>query len=126
LAKGADLLPALAPAGRSGGIGLDLLRELPNKDAETSNFVAVASVVTGDAKAKSVKKIATADPVLAATMKLAGLPAPAARQRRRNQPDRRAPSRSHATDRSRCRTGSMPPSGPLPPASFRSRIDRAL
>lgn len=60
------------------GIGLDLLRELPNKDAATSNFVAVASVVTGDAKAKSVKKITTADPVLIATMQLAGLPAPAA------------------------------------------------
>jgi hypothetical protein len=60
------------------GIGLDLLREVPNKDAATSNFVAVASVVTGDAKPKSVKKIATADPVLAATMHLAGLPAPAA------------------------------------------------
>jgi len=60
------------------GIGLDLLRELPNKDAATSNFVAVASVVTGDAKAKSVKKIASADPVLIATMKLAGLPTPAA------------------------------------------------
>ncbi len=60
------------------GIGLDLLRELPNQDAATGNFVAVASVVTGDAKAKSVKKIASADPVLIATMKLAGLPAPAA------------------------------------------------
>jgi len=60
------------------GIGLDLLRELPNKDAATANFVAVASVVTGDAKAKSVKKIASADPVLAATMKLAGLQVPAA------------------------------------------------
>jgi hypothetical protein len=60
------------------GIGLDLLRELPNQDAATSNFVAVASVVTGDAKPKSVKKIASADPVLIATMKLAGLPAPAA------------------------------------------------
>ncbi|MDQ7249009.1 hypothetical protein [Dongia sedimenti] len=60
------------------GIGLDLLRELPNKDAATSNFVAVAAVVTGDAKAKSVKKIATADPVLIATMKLAGLPPPPA------------------------------------------------
>jgi hypothetical protein len=60
------------------GIGLDLLRELPNKDAATSNFVAVAAVVTGDAKAKSVKKIASADPVLIATMQLAGMPAPAA------------------------------------------------
>ena len=59
------------------GIGLDLLRELPNKDAATANFVAVASVVTGDAKAKSVKKIASADPVLIATMQLAGLPTPA-------------------------------------------------
>lgn len=60
------------------GIGLDLLREMPDKDAATSNFVAVASVVTGDAKAKTVKKIASADPVLIATMKLAGLSAPAA------------------------------------------------
>jgi hypothetical protein len=60
------------------GIGLDLLREMPNKDAATSNFVAAASVVTGDAKAKSVKKITAADPVLSATMQLAGLPAPAA------------------------------------------------
>ena len=59
------------------GIGLDLLRELPNQDAATGNFVAVASVVTGDAKPKSVKKIVSADPVLIATMKLAGLPAPA-------------------------------------------------
>jgi hypothetical protein len=59
------------------GIGLDLLRELPDKDAATANFVAVASVATGDAKAKSVKKIASADPVLAATMKLAGLQVPA-------------------------------------------------
>jgi hypothetical protein len=60
------------------GIGLDLLRELPNRDAATDSFLAVAAVVTGDAKAKSVKKIADADPILAATMQLAGLPAPAA------------------------------------------------
>ena len=60
------------------GIGLDLLRELPNKDAATNNFLSVAAVVTGDAKAKSVKKITSADPVLAATMQLAGLPAPSA------------------------------------------------
>jgi hypothetical protein len=59
-------------------LGLDLLREMPNKDAATSNFVAAASVVTGDAKPKSVKKIATGDPVLIATLKLAGLPTPAA------------------------------------------------
>jgi hypothetical protein len=59
-------------------IGLDLLREMPNKDAATADFVAVASVVTGDAKAKSVKKIAGADPVLVATLKLAGLPTPPA------------------------------------------------
>jgi hypothetical protein len=58
------------------GIGLDLLRELPNRDAATDSFLAVAAVVTGDAKAKSVKKIADADPILAATMQLAGLPAP--------------------------------------------------
>lgn len=59
-------------------LGLDLLREMPSKDAATSNFVAVASVITGDAKAKSVKKIASADPLLVATLQLAGLPAPAA------------------------------------------------
>jgi hypothetical protein len=58
------------------GIGLDLLREMPNQDAATANFVSVASVVTGDAKAKSVKKIASGDPLLIATMKLAGLPLP--------------------------------------------------
>jgi hypothetical protein len=60
------------------GIGLDLLRELPNQDQATADFVSVASVATGDANPKSVKKIAAADPVLIATMKLAGLPAPAA------------------------------------------------
>ena len=60
------------------GIGLDLLREMPNKDAATNNFVAVASVASGDAKPKSVKKITSAEPVLIATMKLAGLAAPAA------------------------------------------------
>ena len=59
-------------------IGLDLLREVPNPDAGTASFIAVASVAAGDVKPKSVKKIATADPVLIATMKLAGLPAPAA------------------------------------------------
>ncbi|GAB2179564.1 hypothetical protein [Dongia sp. agr-C8] len=58
-------------------LGLDLLREMPSKDAATTNFVAVASVVTGDAKPKSVKKIASADPLLIATMQLAGLPTPA-------------------------------------------------
>jgi hypothetical protein len=59
-------------------LGLDLLREMPNPDAATGNFVTVASVVTGDVKPKSVKKIATADPVLMATMQLAGLPVPPA------------------------------------------------
>ena len=98
------------------GIGLDLLREIPDKDAATSNFVAVASVVTGDAKPKSVKKIASADPVLIATMKLAGMPAPAAAamsRRGRSGPPVSLPS--HATARSRCRTGSMPPNALLPP-----------
>jgi hypothetical protein len=54
-------------------IGLELLHELSNEDAATSNFVAVASVVTGDMKAKSVKTITGADPLLAATMQLAGM-----------------------------------------------------
>ena len=59
-------------------IGLDLLRELPTKDTATANFIAVAAVAAGDAPVKSIKKpIATGDPVLVATMKLAGLPAPA-------------------------------------------------
>jgi hypothetical protein len=60
-------------------IGLDLLREAPGKDPGIQNFLAVAAVVTGDAKPKSIKKpIVTAEPVLVALMKLAGLPAPAA------------------------------------------------
>ena len=88
-------------------LGLDLLREIPNKDAATNNFVAVASVVTGDAKPKSVKKITTADPVLIATMKLAGLPTPAAQRLRRSRAGRPARSRLRATARSRCRRASM-------------------
>jgi hypothetical protein len=59
-------------------IGLELLRELAGEDQATDSFVAVASVVTGDAKAKAVKKIAGADPLLAATMKLAGMAPPSA------------------------------------------------
>ena len=58
------------------GIGIDLLREMPNKDAGTKNFLAAAAVAAGNAKPKSVKKITTADPLLVATLKLAGLPTP--------------------------------------------------
>jgi hypothetical protein len=59
-------------------IGLDLLREMPGKDPSTANFIAAASVAAGDQPAKSIKKpIVTSEPVLAAMLKLAGLPAPA-------------------------------------------------
>jgi hypothetical protein len=58
-------------------LGLDLLRETPNPDADTRNFLAVAAVATGDATVKSIKKpIVTEDPVLTALMQVAGLPAP--------------------------------------------------
>jgi hypothetical protein len=55
-------------------IALELLREQSGKDAETANFLAVAAVASGDASPKSIKKpIATSDPVLLATMNLAGV-----------------------------------------------------
>jgi hypothetical protein len=56
------------------GIALELMREQSAKDPDSLNFLAVAAVASGDASAKSIKKpIATSDPVLLATMKLAGL-----------------------------------------------------
>jgi hypothetical protein len=55
-------------------IGLDTLRETASKDPATANFIAAASVAVGDQPAKSVKKILTSDPLLVATLKLAGLP----------------------------------------------------
>lgn len=57
-------------------IGVDLLREQAGSDVRTRDFVTVASVLLGDAKAQSVKKpIADPDPLLATMMRRAKLPA---------------------------------------------------
>ena len=55
-------------------IGVDLLREQAAGDPQTKDFIAVASVLLGDSKAQSLKKIASPDPLLAAMMKQAKLP----------------------------------------------------
>ncbi len=54
-------------------IGLDLLRELPDKDAHTKNVIGLASVLLGEAKAKKLKLAGDPDPLQAAMMKKAGL-----------------------------------------------------
>lgn len=54
-------------------IGLDLLRELPDKDAHTKNIVGLASVLLGEAKAKKLKLAGDPDPLQAAMMRKVGL-----------------------------------------------------
>ncbi len=55
------------------GIGLDLLRELPDKDANTKNVIALASVLLGEGKAKKLKLAGDPDALQAAMMRKAGL-----------------------------------------------------
>lgn len=58
-------------------IGLDLLRERADKDQATKDFIAVAAILSGDAKSKKLKTpITAADPLLAAMLEQAKLPAP--------------------------------------------------
>lgn len=55
------------------GIGLDLLRELPNKDANTKNIIALAGVLLGEGKAKKLKLAGDPDALQAAMMRKVGL-----------------------------------------------------
>lgn len=54
-------------------IGLDLLRELPDKDQATKDFVAVAAVLLGEGSKKKLKLKSEPDAVQAALMRKAGL-----------------------------------------------------
>ncbi len=54
-------------------LGLDLLRETPDKDAHTKDFIALASALLGESKVKKVKLAGKPDPLLAAMMRKAGL-----------------------------------------------------
>jgi hypothetical protein len=53
-------------------LGLDLIRETPDKDANTKDFIALASLLLGETK-KKVKLAGTPDPLLAAMMLKAGM-----------------------------------------------------
>jgi len=53
-------------------LGLDLIRETPDKDAGTKDFIALASLLLGETK-KKVKLAGNPDPLLAAMMLKAGL-----------------------------------------------------
>ncbi|MGH6892821.1 MAG: hypothetical protein ACREEP_11235, partial [Dongiaceae bacterium] len=54
-------------------LGLDLLREAPDKDAQTRDFIALASALLGEGKIKKVKLAGKPDPLLAAMIRKAGL-----------------------------------------------------
>lgn len=54
-------------------IGLDLLREMPEKDAHTKNVIALSAVLLGEAKAKKLKLGGDPDVLQAAMMRKAGL-----------------------------------------------------
>ncbi|HET6158867.1 MAG TPA: hypothetical protein VFE34_11015 [Dongiaceae bacterium] len=54
-------------------LGLDLIRETPNKDANTKDFISLASTLLGETKIKKVKLAGSPDPLLAAMMLKAGL-----------------------------------------------------
>ncbi len=55
-------------------VGIDLLREQGGSDPKTKNFIAVASILTGDSKPQNLKApITNPDPLLAAMMKQAQL-----------------------------------------------------
>jgi len=54
-------------------LGLDLIRETPDKDANTKDFIALASALLGESKIKKVKLAGNPDPLLAAMMLTAGL-----------------------------------------------------
>ena len=58
-------------------IGLDLLRERGDQDQSTKDFIAVASILSGDTKSKKLKTpVKEADPLLAAMLRQAKLPVP--------------------------------------------------
>ncbi|MEZ5832156.1 MAG: hypothetical protein R3D05_13345 [Dongiaceae bacterium] len=54
-------------------IGLDLIRETPNKDAGTKDFITLASVLLRENKSKKIKLSSDPDPLLAAMMLKAGM-----------------------------------------------------
>ena len=54
-------------------IGLDLLRELPDKDAHTKNVIGLSAVLLGEARAKKLKLSGDPDALQAAMMRKAGL-----------------------------------------------------
>lgn len=54
-------------------IGLDLLREMPDKDQATKDFVALAAVLLGEGSKKKLKLKAEPDALQAAMMRKAGL-----------------------------------------------------
>ncbi|WP_162916465.1 hypothetical protein [Dongia deserti] len=56
-------------------LGLDLIRETPDKDAGTKDFITLASMLLGESKVKKPKLAGSPDPLLTAMMQKAGLPA---------------------------------------------------
>lgn len=54
-------------------LGLDLIRETPDKDAGTKDFITLASVLLGESRSKKVKLAGSPDPLLTAMMLKAGL-----------------------------------------------------
>ena len=55
-------------------LGLDLIREMPDKDANTKDFIALSSLLLGETK-KKPKLAGTPDPLLAAMMLKSGIKA---------------------------------------------------
>ena len=54
-------------------IGLDLMREMPDKDQATKDYVALAAVLLGEGSAKKLKLKSEPDPLQAAMIRKAGL-----------------------------------------------------
>ncbi len=54
-------------------LGLDLLREAPDQDAHTKDFIALGSALLGEGKVKKLKLGGRPDPLIAAMMRKAGL-----------------------------------------------------
>ena len=59
--------------GDQASLGLDLIRETPDKDANTKDFITLASMLIGESKVKKPKLAGSPEPLLTAMMLKAGL-----------------------------------------------------
>jgi hypothetical protein len=59
-------------------LGLDLIRETPDKDAATKDFITLAAMLLGESKVRRPKLAGQPDPLISAMMAQAGLPAASA------------------------------------------------